>query len=425
MLKVSIAVLPRRAAALAQEYLTFARVVVLDGPRQSGKTTILRSLAVTAGLPLKSFDDHRELAAAVADPIGYLESISGPVAIDEYQRAGNDFVLAIKLLVDRDPTPGRFLLAGSSNFLTTGQLHESLAGRIAIVPVRPLSRGEILERHEGFIKVALREPQALTERSEPLSRLEFGELIAGGGFPDSVRATSKRARTVHFSAYAQTVISREAMGDAGSRRDPAILQWVFNVVTARTAQEFILESIAADAGVTTETASAHLAVLTTLHQVVLIPGWASTAASRAKRRPKIVSVDSGLAAFVLGHTAETIAEPRCHEFGQLVETYVVGELLRQAAWEDRCDVFHYRDRDQREVDLILTNGSTIVGIEVKASATVDRRWGDHLRYLGERVGSKWVGGIVLYAGEHAVSLGGGVRAVPISSLWIDRPGVSS
>lgn len=406
---------------MAEEYLDFARVVVLDGPRQSGKTTILRHLTATAGFTLRSFDDHRELAAAVADPIGYLESFDRPLAIDEYQRAGNDFILAIKLMVDRDPSPGRFLLAGSSNFLTSGQLRESLAGRIAIVPVRPLSHGEIVGQQETFIGAALGDHDAVGQRAEPLSRRRLAELITAGGFPDAVRAKSVRARTLYFSSYADTVISREALGDAGSRRDPAILRRVFAVMTARTAQEYTIDSIAADAGVTSETAAAHVNVLTTLHQVVLVPAWASSAASRAKRRPKIVSVDSGLAAFVLGHTTESIADPTCHEFGQLVETYVLGELLRQAAWEDRCDVFHYRDRDQREVDLILTNGARVVGIEVKASATVDRRWGAHLRYVGERVGSKWRGGIVLYAGEHAVSIGDGIRAVPISSLWAERP----
>ncbi len=410
-------ILDRRATSLAREFLGFSRVVILDGPRQSGKTTILRELAATLGFTFRSFDDHREVAVALADPIAYLESFSSPVAIDEYQRAGNAFVLAIKLLVDRDPSPGRFLLAGSSNFLTSSQLNESLAGRVAIVPVRPLSRGEILGSHEGFVGAALRDHDALIRRADPLSRRDLAELIATGGFPDSVRAPSIRARRVFFSSYADTVISREAIDDAGSRRDPDILRRVFNVATTRAAQEFNLEAVAADAGVVSETASGHISVLSTLHQLTMIPGWASTAATRAKRKPKVVSVDSGLATFILGHTIDTLADPRCHEFGQLLETYVVGEILRQSAWEDRCDVFHYRDRDQREVDLVLSSGSSVVGIEVKASSTVDTRWGHHLSYLAERVGMKWRGGIVLYAGEHNVSIGPGIRAVPISALW--------
>jgi len=409
--------LDRRATSLVREYLSFSRVVILDGPRQSGKTTILRELATTLGFMFRSFDDHRELAVAVADPIAYLESFDGPIAIDEYQRAGNAFVLAIKLLVDRDPTPGRFLLAGSSNFLTSSQLNESLPGRVAIVPVRPLSRGEILGTHEGFVRAALHDHDALVRRGDRLSRRDLAELVAVGGFPDSVRAPSTRSRRVFFSSYADTVISREAIDDAGSRRDPAILRRVFNVATTRTAQEFNLEALAADAGVVSETAAGHISVLSTLHQITIIPGWASTAATRAKRRQKIVSVDSGLATFILGHTFDTLADPRCHEFGQLLETYVIGEILRQAGWEDRCDVFHYRDRDQREVDLVLSSGSSVVGIEVKASSTVDTRWGHHLSYLAERVGAKWRGGIVLYPGEHNVSIGPGIRAVPISALW--------
>jgi uncharacterized protein len=407
----------RRAASEARDYLTFSRVVILDGPRQSGKTTILREVAKSEGFTVRSFDDHRELAAATLDPIGYLESHPGPLAIDEFQRAGNPFVLALKLLVDRDPSPGRFLLAGSSNFLTASQLSETLAGRVAIVAVRPLSRGEILGSTETFARDALEGPDAIAPGSGSLSRHQLAELVSVGGFPDSVRAPSWKARSVHFSSYAETVLSREAMDDAGSRRDVGLLRRVFNVVTARTAQEYNIEAIAADAGVANETASAHTGVLRTLHQVTMIPGWASSAASRAKRRPKIVSVDSGLATFVLGHTVESLADPLCHEFGQLVETFVVGEIIRQAAWLDRCDVFHYRDRDQREVDLILSSGTRTVGIEIKASATVDTRWGRHLAYLGERVGPGWRGGIVLYSGEHKVTIGPNIVALPITSLW--------
>ncbi len=410
-------ILARRATALVREYLGFSRVVIVDGPRQSGKTTILREVAKSDGFVLRSFDDPREVAVATADPVAYLESFRGPVAIDEYQRAGNAFVLAVKLLVDRDRTPGKYLLAGSSNFLTSSQLSESLAGRVAIVPVRPLTHGEILSKHESFIATALRDHSEFVGREDSLTRGDIAELVSIGGFPDSVRAPSTRARTVFFSSYAETVISREAIDDAGSRRDPAILRRVFNVAMARTAQEYNLEGLASDVGVPSETAAGHMGVLATLHQLTMVPSWASSAATRAKRRSKIVAVDSGLAAFILGHTVDSLADPHCHEFGQLVATYIIGELLRQAAWEERCDVFHYRDRDQREVDVVLSNGSNVVGIEVKASSTPDRRWGRHLTYLGDRVGPKWRGGIVLYSGEHHVALGGGNRAVPISTLW--------
>jgi uncharacterized protein len=409
--------LARRATDLAQEFLGFSRVVILDGPRQSGKTTILRHLSDALRIPLRSFDDHREVAAASADPVAYLESFDGPVAIDEYQRAGNAFVLAIKLLCDRNPSPGQFLLAGSTNFLTSSQLSESLAGRVAIIPVRPFTQGEAQQSTERFIPTLFDDQAALPKQSPGISRAELAALVATGGFPDVLRAASTRARSVFFSSYADTVISREFLDDAGSARDLSILRRVFQVATARTGQELNLEALSSDAGISSETASHHVSLLGTLHQLVLVPGWASTAATRAKRKPKMVSVDSGLATFVMGHNAQSLADPHCHEFGQLVETFVIGELLRQATWEERCEVFHYRDRDQREVDLVLSNGRNVVGVEIKSSATVDTRWAKHLTYLGQRVGAKWRGGIVLYSGEHRVAIGPDVQAVPLSSLW--------
>ena len=410
--------LPRRACEQAREYLGVFRVVVLDGPRQSGKTTILRELTADRERRLVSFDDPVELAAATADPSGYLAALGTPLAIDEFQRGGDNLLLSLKYLVDRDDTKGQYLLAGSTNFLTTGQLSETLAGRVGIVRVWPFSQGERRQRTETFLERLLEDPEQVARRVEHLDRAELVRVIVTGGYPEAALAPSQRARDLFFQSYLETVISRESVLDAGSHRDSLTLRRVLDGLASRTAQEYNATDIAADVGLARETLARHLALLTTLHQTALLPGWASSAATRAKRRPKLVITDSGVAASLLGVSANQLADVRSREFGPLLETFVINELMRQAAWLDRCKLMHYRDRDGREVDVVLeaADGS-LVGVEIKAATVLKSDVADHLRYVGTKAGDRWLGGIVLYPGDRAYRLDEQIWAVPLAALW--------
>ncbi len=417
--------LDRRASAIALDALTSFRIVVLDGPRQSGKTTLLRQLGDELGLEVRSFDDPAELAAARSDPLAYLESAGRPLAIDEFQRAGDEFVLALKYVVDRHSGPGQYILAGSTNFLTTGQLSDSLAGRVGLVRVRPFTRGELLRRQENFVAQLVDEPASVAQSGEGLSRHLMAELIVMGGFPEVALGIAARMRAAYFESYTRTVLSREAIGDAGSRRHPMTLRRLFELVAARTAQELNIDDLARDAGHGRVTVEEYLSLLQTLHQVQLLPAWASSAATRAKRRPKLLLIDSGIAAASMRLDVRAVADPRTREAGPLLETYVVNELLRQADWSVGVRASHYRDRDGREVDLVLDGPHGVVGIEVKFSSVPRAVDGRHLTYLSRVVGERWLGGVVIHTGAHAMELSPGVWAVPLDRVWASSGGGSA
>ncbi len=390
---------------------------MLDGPRQSGKTTLLRQLADERTLSVRSFDDPAELAAARSDPLAYLSSAGRPLVVDEFQRAGDDFLLAMKYLVDRDTAPGQFLLAGSTNFLTTSQLSDSLSGRVGLVPVRPLTRGEVLRHRESFVARLVDDPSSVARPGAGVEREVMGELVVTGGFPEVALATSPRMRGSYFESYMRTVLSREALSDAGSRRNPMTLRRLFDLVAARTAQELNTEDLARDAGHSRVTVDEYLSLLQTLHQVQLLPAWASSAATRAKRRPKLLLIDSGVAAASMRLDARAVADPRTRETGSLFETFVVNEILRQADWTLGLRASHYRDRDGREVDLVLDGPHGVVGIEVKASSVARATDARHLAYLGRVVGERWLGGVVIHTGAHASELSPSVWAVPLDRVW--------
>jgi predicted AAA+ superfamily ATPase len=245
----------------------------------------------------------------------------------------------------------------------------------------------------------------------------LAELITVGGYPESVLAPSERARSLFLRNFTTTVLGREAILDAGSRRDPATLRAVFAALAARTAAELNLSDLSSDLGLTRATVTAHVALLETLRQVVLLEPWATNAASRAKRRPKIVLADSGVAASQLGASAASLRDPRNPEFGPLLETFVIAEILRQTTWTDDVELAHYRDRDGREVDLIVRSPRGIVGVEIKATASPDRRAVRHLEYLAARAGPRWRGGVLLHSGAQTAKLGDRIHSVPLSRLW--------
>lgn len=409
--------IPRRSVATVDEHTRVFRAVVLDGPRQAGKTTLMRQWVKARNAAFVSFDDPAELTAAVADPSAYVASLPRPVAIDEYQRAGNALLIAIKHAVDRDERRGQFILAGSTTFLRTSQLNETLAGRVGIIAVWPFSQGEVLGRRERFLGKLAADPASVATRGEALSRSDLAGAIVAGGYPESVLARDARARSLFLRNFTTTVLGREAILDAGSRRDPTTLRSMFRALAARTANELNTSDLSSDLGLTRPTVTAHVALLETLRQVVLIEPWATSAATRAKRRPKIVVADCGVAAAQLGASVASLRDPRSADFGPLLETFVIGELLRQSAWTESVELAHYRDRDGREVDLIVRTPRGIVGVEVKATASPDRRAAQQLEYLATKAGTRWLGGIVLHSGAQVAKLGDRIHAVPLSRLW--------
>ncbi|MGH3692957.1 MAG: ATP-binding protein [Pseudonocardiaceae bacterium] len=409
----------RQIEPLVEECVRDFRVTIINGPRQAGKTTLLRQLHHKLGGTFATLDDADQRAAARDDPAGYLQAGARPLFIDEVQRAGDDFVLAIKAAVDRDPRPGTFVLSGSTRFLTVPTLSESLAGRAALVELWPFSVAERVGASPDFLNRVFDDPEALL-RSSPqmLTRHEYLRLACVGGFPEVVTRQSARSRAIWFRSYLTTVTQREVL-DVARVRHIELLPRMFRLLAALTAQELNVASLARDLGIDDETVRSYLPLLETVFLLHRLPAWSRNLTARVKRRPKIHLTDTGLAAWLMEQSPDGLARPGNPAAGSLLETFVVNELTKlRATAELDVSMFHFQDRDGREVDCVLeTPAGRVVGVEVKAAATVRGEDFRHLTMLRDRIGKYFAAGVVFFTGERPLPFGDRLIALPISLLW--------
>ena len=389
-------------------------VVGLLGPRQSGKTTLARTLEPR--FAYISFDDEAALSFARGDPTGFVAALPSRVILDEIQRVP-ELLRTIKLAVDRDRRPGRFVLTGSANLLLLPGLGDSLAGRMEVVQLHPLTAAEQMRRPGRFLASLLagrlRPAAAATTLRTPTELLRH---LVAGGFPEAVRRTPARARSWH-RAYLQTLLERDVK-DVARVRDAAAVGRLLEMLALRTGELLNVSSLGNELGLRRETVEHYLEVCERLYLVRRLQPWHRNHTSRLVKSPKIHMADSGLAATLASLGAnDWVAQRR--RFGHLLESFVVQQLVAQAGWTDPdLRFWHYRDKDQVEVDLVITRGSQTWGVEVKASVTVTPSDGHGLRRLAERSGEDYQGGVVLHAGDCAFRLGNPRDiAVPLTSLW--------
>lgn len=411
----------RNAAPRVTELLSSFRVVLLGGARQTGKTTLVRDLLDLPGHAWFSFDDEAVLARASDDPVGFVEALPRPSAVDEFQRAGRGFLLAVKQAADRDRMRGQLLLAGSTNYLADRGLSETLAGRAGRLLLWPLSMGERLGVRETFLDL-LFEPTNWPGKTEALPRADLVRTLLEGGYPEIVtEGLAGRQRRNWFEAYVHDVVSREALRPIAEIRLETELRRFLRLLAARTGQELVGSDVASDAEVGRETASNYVTLLEALHLVTLLPAWSTNVTTRAKRRPRVVVVDTGLAADLCGLGEQTFAPAADGTAaGALFETFVITEVLKQATWSERgVDLSYFRDRNGAEVDLIAEDRRTgeLAGLEIKLTSTPTARHAKHLMMLRDKLGSRFTTGLVVHAGSQTLPLGDRIWAVPVSALW--------
>lgn len=413
--------IPRRSMAIVTESLGTFRVVVLHGARQVGKSTLARTVAQRIGAEYVTFDQAADLAAAIDDPATYLDVLGTPLVLDEVQRAGDSLVIAVKRVVDGDQRPGRYLLTGSTNFLTVPAIAEKLAGRVDIVPLWPLSAGEVAGGADSFVDRAFAMFSGLVGHTgEMPSRDDYLELVCRGGYPEVQRLTG-RARRRWFSAYVRTVLQREVEVAADIRRADA-LETMAKLVMAGTSQELVISVLAARAGIDRATANSYEPWLETVFLVHRVPAWSRNLTAKVVHRPKLFAVDTGLAAAMLGKEPSALRRPNDPAVGPLVETLVANEITKQLGWSDTAArLYHFRDNDGPEVDLLIeADDGRVLALEVKAAATPrheDTRWLALLRERLDASGGEFVGGVVLHTGDRRLPLGDRLVAVPIADVW--------
>lgn len=395
-------------------------MIVLNGPRQAGKSTLLELMHQRMGGSLTTLDSRDALRSARTDPTGFVVDRPAPVFIDEVQRGGDPLVLAIKAAVDSHPMDhGRFVLAGSSRFLSVPTITESLAGRVRIVDVWPFSQGEIDGTGDRFIDLLFGEtPELRALRPAALERPELFERVARGGFPVATSLSNPRLRRDFFVDYVATLTQRDLV-ELRRPRSVVDVARLVQAVLARTGQELVPATLARDLGLTHDTIRDYLGLLETIYLHHLLPAWSTNLSSRAVRRPKVHAVDSGLAAALLGVGAEALRRPDHPLAGPLLESFVAGELRRQLTWsETLARIYHYREQGGREIDIILESADgSVSAVEVKAARDVDEHDFRHLATLRDRLGERFVNGVVLHIGTHPYSFGDRLTALPVSALW--------
>ena len=405
---------PRSLAPVLGEALADTPVVCLLGPRQSGKTTLVQQLAPDRAYV--SLDDHNYYQTARTDPAGFVASLPDAVTLDEVQRAP-ELLPAIKRAVDRDRRPGRFVLTGSANLLLVPTVTESLAGRMETAQLHPLTESEkerapgrfLSDLLNGAIKPGIR-PEAADEAPSLQDRL------VAGGYPEPLTRTPVRSRQWHRQ-YLRSIIDRDVR-DVARVRDSHELGRLLELLALRSAGLLNTCNLANALGLHRSTVDHYIAVLERLFLVRRMPAWHRNPTRRLIRAPKVHLLDSGLAATLANLTAYDWLGRR-DQMGHLLESFVVQQLIAQAAWtEPDLRFWHYRDKDRVEVDVVITRGQKTWGVEVKAARGISSGDGKGLVRLADRCGEDFEGGVLLYAGRDRLPLADErILAVPLRELW--------
>ena len=410
--------LKRHLEPLLTEALADTPVVLLNGARQTGKSTLVQALAAAQGRRYLTLDDRVVLAAVRNDPAGFVAGLQGPVALDEVQRAPELF-LDLKAAVDRDRQPGRFLLTGSANVLLLPGLADTLAGRMEVLTLWPLSSAELqgqvgLNRAEALFDGAteLVEPQ-------PCDRAMLADTLLMGGFPEVVARSTQRRRAAWLEAYVETVLQRDVR-DLAQLDQLSELPHLLELLAARSGGQLNLAELSRSTRLPQTTLRRYFALLQTLFLVHLVPAWARNPGKRLVKTPKVFVPDTGLLCLLTHLDKSRVAAGAAPGLpGGLVETYVAAQLQQHLAFSSRgLTLWHYRTQAGVEVDFLLEDrAGRLTGIEVKASASVDASDFKGLRHLQDSEPEAFQRGIVLYGGRERVAFSERLVAVPLSWWW--------
>ncbi len=389
------------------------RVLLLNGARQCGKTTLVKQL-ISKNTTYLTLDDQGLKRSAELDPQSFVQHDKRMMIIDEVQRVPS-LLLAIKKTVDEDTRPGQYLLTGSANIQSLPTTQESLAGRIRKIHLRTLSYGEISGKVPKFFDYAFK--QAFDYKSDMYSRDDLLNSAFRGGFPEALKL-SPRQRKLWYGDYIEALIERDLQDIARIQRKESMYGLV-QVLAAWSSKLIDLSAIGAGLAIKRPTLETYVNALEALYLVDRVRAWTKTDYGRVGKQKKLFMVDCGLMASILDWGVDQVKFD-ADRSGKLMETFIFNELAAQiGASNGEYKLFHYRDYEGREIDfLVERDDSSLIGVEVKASSTAQSSFFKHLRWFQENLAkNRSFVGIVLYTGEHALSSGKNLGAVPIGRLW--------
>lgn len=406
---------PRWQSAQVAQRMKDRRVLLLSGARQCGKTTLAKQLRSDA-VEYVTLDDPIAREAAQADPLGFVKRKVPTLIIDEIQRVP-DLLPAIKLVVDEDHRPGQFLLTGSANLGAIPQANESLAGRVAKVRLRPLSVGEQKQAGAHFLERAF--GADFSNNLPEITRDELTEIALTGGYPEAINLNAGGRRSWHRD-YINALLERDLKEISRIHRLDAMRKLI-EVVAAWSSKQMNVADIGSGLSIKRPTVEAYLGALEALFLIDRIPAWTRGDYDRVGKKDKLFMADSGLMASILNWRPEEVAQ-NSDRIGKLIETFVYNQLAALIDLNDDYRLFHYRDREKREIDFLIereTDGA-ILAIEVKSALSVKGDDFQHIRWFAENMtGGRSFSGIVLYSGSEVFSFGNGMKAIPMSAMWAE------
>ncbi len=392
-----------------------SRIVLVNGARQSGKTTLVRD-QLTLNTEYRSLDDPRFLKIAEIDPFGFVKHQHDTLIIDEIQRAPS-LLPVIKLVVDQDNRPGQFLLTGSANVHSIPTVQESLAGRVRRVRLRPLSQGEIYHSKPSFLNRAF--AQDFGHEFEQHDLDELVNIAIRGGFAEAM-SLNERDRSDWYNNYITTLLERDLADISNIRRKKAMFELV-KTAAAWSSKFMDISKLSSTFSVSRATIESYLDILEAMFLMDQVLSWRKTDYARVGKRPKLFLSDSGLMSHILNWNFDLVRFD-ADRLGKLIETFAFNEIATLVDVGDdeyRYEMFQYRDRAQREVDFIVQrNDGALLAIEVKAGSVFGKSDFKHLTYFRDNLaGDRQFTGVVLYSGDILSSFGKNLFVVPFGYLW--------
>lgn len=407
----------RHLSAFAADILDTFPVLMVQGARQVGKSTFTQMLSASRPSRILTFDDRVIADAARNDPQTFVSQLPlGTLVVDEVQRVP-ELTLAIKAAVDRDRTPGRFVLTGSSDLLRPERTPDSLAGRAVGLQLRGFSQGEIAGRKDDIV-TALLGNSSLAGFTTSWTREAYVDVVGAGGYPE-VRRLTGRLRTTWIDSYLSRVVQRDA-AEILNLAQPDRLLALLRLIATNQSGELVKARLAEQARIPASTITSYLDALETLFLVGSLPPWTPNLTRREIGRPKSMVEDSALALRLAGVSSATLLSPSGYDhLGGFLEAFAVAELLKQQGWsETSYQIFHFRDRNGPEVDIVVQlDDGTVFGFEVKASSTFRSEHFAGLKVLADRLGDRFRGGLVLGTAQQGLQFGRNLWGLPISALW--------
>ena len=362
-----------------------------------------------------TLDDAVALSAAQSDPVGFVAGLNGPVIIDEVQRAPG-LALAIKSAVDADRKPGRFLLTGSANAMILPKLAESLAGRMEIHTLWPLSQGELAGTRDLFIDTVF-ETKFAPKSTSSQRWANIVQRIVQGGYPEMLSRPTADRRQAWFGSYLTSVLQRDVR-EIANIRNLADVPRLLTLVATRAASLLDYADLGRGVGIPQTTLKRYMALLEATFLAQTLPAWFTNIAKRLVKSPKVLINDTGLLTHLLGvDEARLSADPSLG--GGILENFIALELIKQRGCSTlRPSLHHFRTHNGEEVDLVLEDrAGRIVGIEVKASASINAGHFHGLKALAQAAGDRFIRGIVLHSGNSAVQFASNLLALPAAEIW--------